>query len=79
MCQAYDYNVSAGMRQAASEPHLLFCFRMGCFFMKPDIYALFKAGFSKERIEEIFMQYRKLPKGAEQISVSSMPWISRAF
>ena len=37
--------------------------------MEPDIYALSKAGFSKERIEEIFMQYRKLPKGAEQISV----------
>ena len=24
MRQAYDYNVSAGMRQAASEPHLHF-------------------------------------------------------
>ena len=53
MCQTYDYNVSAGMRQAASEPHLHFCFRRGCFFMEPDIYALSKAGFSKARIEEI--------------------------
>ena len=41
------------MRQAASVPHLYFCFRRGCFFMETDIYALSKAGFSKERIEEI--------------------------
>lgn len=63
---AYDYNVSAGMRQEASELHLLFvyddrkfarqifyCIKEGYVFMEPDVYSLSRAGFSKERIEEI--------------------------